>query len=360
MQFPSTDGFLVREVSVADEPLYLVYPRLQSTEWTPETLKFRSSVWTKDGILVSAGFKKFFYHGEKPGLYPVFPTDLGNVSCVEKIDGSCLIVSKYKGHPIIRTRRCFDATTHEESGSDIEFFRQKYPKAFDNDVLDGGYSLIYEWTTPSFRIVIDYGEEPQLTLLGAIHHSDYEMVDQNGVDELSQVLGIPRPRRYTFDSLEHMIESVKAFEDKEGICAYYNHDQNIVKIKGLRYLTVHAFLSKCSTKTLFDLYLEHGSPSYEELESYITRGFDYECAVFAKPYLDELYDGVAELNTRIRDAKHLIEKWKSRPRRDFAKFLNENYPKHVPTLVFFFMDHPDEELSGNMLRQSLKKCLPNG
>jgi hypothetical protein len=72
-----------------------------------------------------------FYHfpnlpilNENPEHFPV-PTDLKNSVITDKLDGSLLIVSKYKGNYILRTRGTVDAT-RLENGYELEIFKQKY------------------------------------------------------------------------------------------------------------------------------------------------------------------------------------------------------------------------------------------
>jgi hypothetical protein len=84
----------------------LVNPVDMGCQWDSSNLIFRSSVWDSEGNLVSAGFKKFFNLFEKPELSPGVE-ELSDAEIIEKIDGSCLIISRYKDRLIIRTRGTF-------------------------------------------------------------------------------------------------------------------------------------------------------------------------------------------------------------------------------------------------------------
>ena len=158
------DNFTTRLVSIAGEECVLVNPMNFGCDWKPDTLHFRSSIWNSDGELISAGFPKFFNYGEKP-LVSEIPTESADFKAITKIDGSLLIVSKYKGEVIIRTRRCVDATTLT-NGDEIAILKEKYPLAFD---VPEGNSYLFEWVSPTHRIVIKYNEI-DIKLIGSISH----------------------------------------------------------------------------------------------------------------------------------------------------------------------------------------------
>ena len=90
------ESFYVNEHVWNGERVYLVVPKEMGCVWTQENKIFRSSVWNYDGELISASFPKFVNWGEKPETFPT-PSSLDNTTIVDKLDGSTLIVSKYKG-----------------------------------------------------------------------------------------------------------------------------------------------------------------------------------------------------------------------------------------------------------------------
>ena len=58
-EFPSTEEFCVRECLIANTKCKLVFPNKMEIDWNDDNKIFRSSIWTEDGHLVSASFKKF-------------------------------------------------------------------------------------------------------------------------------------------------------------------------------------------------------------------------------------------------------------------------------------------------------------
>lgn len=86
-----TESFVIRDVQIAGETCYLVFPKHIGCKWTKQNLIFRSSVWNSEGELISASFKKFFNWGEKPELaYTPFSLKAnGGCQILEKLDGCC-------------------------------------------------------------------------------------------------------------------------------------------------------------------------------------------------------------------------------------------------------------------------------
>ena len=115
---------------IAGENCILVTPKVIGVKWTQENKIFRSSIWDVRGNLVSASFSKFTNWGESPEEFPV-PNSLKNCTVVEKMDGSLLSVTKYKGQYILRTRGTFDAHAME-NGHELEIFKEKILNKLEN------------------------------------------------------------------------------------------------------------------------------------------------------------------------------------------------------------------------------------
>jgi hypothetical protein len=239
-------------------------------------------------------------YGEKPSFEPL--TD-NSVKAITKIDGSCLIVSKYKGELIIRTRGTVDAF-NLENGHEIELLKKKYPVAFDNDFLDNEmHTLLFEWTTPTNRIVLRETEEPTLWLIGIVFHIDYSYVDQHYLDQYAIELGVERPKTYSVSTnvdIETLKNQIEPLKDIEGVVIYDESGQTLKKIKTLRYLELHrVFTGVKSVDHLFDLFVEYGQPNRENFETLLATNFDWELVTTLKPLMDELYAKAKRISDRI-------------------------------------------------------------
>jgi len=322
------ENFMVHENVVGDEPVYLVQPVHVGAQWSKDNLIFRSSVWSKDGDPVSLSWKKFANFGEKPEVFDV-PSSLTGCEAMEKIDGSTLIVSRYKGNLIVRTRGTVDASKLD-NGHEIEVLKQKYPKVFDNGYLEDS-SIVLEWCSPTNRIILDYGSEPILYLTGIIRHSNYRYVSQNVLDHYAAQWGVLRPRRYKFDTLEQLQASVKEFRGVEGVCLYFNEGQDITKIKGLQYLMLHRAKSDVgSIDKVIDLYFGHRKDngsflSFDEFYDFIATSFDYEIAEIARGHIKNICDGMQKVSEIEIDMIAESIYLKSLSRRDAAAIVLKEY-----------------------------------
>jgi len=337
---------------VEKEDLVLVCAKHMGTIWNSENLIFRSSVWTKDGELVSPSFKKFFNWDEQPDIESK-PTSLKECHCIEKIDGSALIVSKHKKQIIKRTRGSLDVS-FLENGYEVDQFEKRYPKAFNPPEH---LSYIYEWVSPKNRIIIDY-TDPDVYLTNVIQHEDYSYFKQNKLDEIAKELGVKRPKIFNFSDIQNMITTISELEGAEGICVYYHGDQYIRKIKSLKYLTLHRMKSYFSTKDVIDYYAKHSMPSYKEFVEILTTELDYEIVSMMIPDISKVVDASREVKEILNHCKKFADSIRGLIRKDAAAKVFSAYGKTNKTaIVFNYLDNktPDEKMLKILLNQILLK-----
>jgi len=353
--------FYVNEHIINGEVCYLVNPQHIGCTWTKENKIFRSSLWNSQGELISASFPKFVNWGEKPDVFPV-PTSLRGCTVVEKLDGSTLIVSKYNGQYIIRTRGTVDAANMEKNGQEIEIFKNEVlPKLFGgnnmNDTEDTWpSSFIFEWTSPLNQIVINYGDKPRFVLIGAIDHADYRLFSQSTLDDIARTFGLERPAIYTFKDVADLIGSVEQWQDAEGVCVYSNDDQEIHKCKSFNYLKLHRFKSNATFENTVDLFFQFDMPEYKEFEAKLIQTFDYECFLMVQGFISKICDGYKEVIKIIQGMNHFVEtKLKNLPnRREQAAKVFESYGRETNRSSYVF-----KILDGKQLieKDDLKKLL---
>jgi len=270
------DQFMVHQHLLNGEVLWLVQPQHIGAKFTQANKHFRSSLWSNDGELISAGFFKFPNWGENPENFPV-PTSLKGTTVVEKIDGSLLIVSQYKGQLILRTRGTSDASKLN-NGHELEIFRKQFVKALKWDTPDTwNVSLLFEWVSPEQKIILNYGEQPDWYIVGIVNHTNYSLHSQSDLDMWGKNYGFKRPVTYTFPSVEELMTNVEAWKGKEGVCVYSKDGQTIHKVKGAWYLAIHRMKEQFgSIEHLIDAWFSWGSPDYQKAEGIIVTQFDYE------------------------------------------------------------------------------------
>jgi hypothetical protein len=303
--------FMAHEHIVAGEVVTLVQPQHIGTKWSQDNKHLRSSLWNHEGELISAGFPKFTNWGENPENFPV-PTSLRNCTVMEKLDGSLLIVSKYKGHYILRTRGTVDASVLA-NGYELELFKEKFLKSLTHDTPDTwNVSILFEWVSPINKIVLNYGDEPDWYVVGIVHHSDYSLYSQEDLDMWAKNKGFKRPTTYTFTDVNDLLKNVDTWKGKEGVCVYSKNDQTIHKVKGAWYLALHHLKSELSNiEKIMDVWLEQGMPDYNTFYNYIVNTFDYELAEQCRGHISNICDAKKEVdkivwgmnlfvNTRLR------------------------------------------------------------
>lgn len=322
------ENFSIHPHIIAGETCWLIQAKHIGTKWNKDNMIFRSSVWNSQGEPVSLSFKKFFNWGEQPELaYTPFSVKAnGGVDLMEKIDGSTLIVSKYKGQHIVRTRGTVDATKID-NGYEIEFLKDKYPNAFDLGLDDTvGFSVIYEWVSPVNRIVLNYGTEPDIYLIAIIKHDNYTLATQSVLDQYAKDIGVKRPKRFQFEKIKEMLDAVEALKGQEGLCCYCNGGQDIRKVKSAWYLACHRMKSELgSYERLIDFYFEQNQPEYQEAYQYLVDNFDFEIAETYRGDLSRICTGIKDVNRIIHCMKVKTEPLKAVPRKDAAAVILQAY-----------------------------------
>jgi hypothetical protein len=290
--------FMVHEHFLNGEVVYLVQPQHIGTKWTQDNKHLRSVVVNYEGEVISAGFPKFTNWGENPDHFPV-PNSLRNCTVMEKLDGSLLIVSKYKGQYILRTRGTVDASTMA-NGHELELFTDTILKTLESKIVTWStwkFSILFEWVSPINKIVLNYGDEPDWYLVGMICHDEYELYSQSDLDDFANRHNLKRPATYTFTDVNDLLQNVDQWKGKEGVCVYSKNDQTIHKVKGAWYLALHHMKSELSNiEKVLDVWLEQGMPDYNTFYNYIFTTFDYELAEQVKGMISRIADGKKEVN----------------------------------------------------------------
>jgi hypothetical protein len=301
----------------------LVNPDGFNAAWTQDNSIFRSSVWSKSGELLSPGLKKFVNWSERPEHFPV-PLSLKNTSMLSKLDGFCLIISKVDDNVCARTRGTFDFR-QLETGWELDVLKDKYPKAFENTLLDDGFTLIFEAVSDVNKIILSYDDCPDMFLLNIIDSHDYSYMTQTMVDNIAVSYNLKRPERRTFKNIDEMLEIIPNEEDIEGYCLYYGRDQ-IVKLKTLKYLRLHRMKSDlASLEKIVDIFIDFGCPNYLEFYNKIEEQFDFELAEYCKGNLSKICDAYKEVKLIEVGMKTFCERLSGLTRKEQALKIISSY-----------------------------------
>lgn len=253
---------------IAGEECTLICPNrnIFDIKWNDDNSIFRSSMWNSEGELISASYKKFFNFGEDLE-YQRDLTCYNEFIATEKIDGSTLIVSKYKDEYIIRTRGNPD---YFNQPSAMEYKKWLLELLEDNayPLFETEYckncSLVFEIYTPNNQIVLNMGAQPRLFLTNIVRHDEYKYFDIEKVKEIAFLRCLDFPEMYfvgrycEYKTVAELCSFVKHRKNAEGVCLYFSDNQKILKIKSDDYLIRHKLRYSLSNKALFELCLLYG------------------------------------------------------------------------------------------------------
>ena len=222
-----------------------------------------------DGKVASRPLHKFYNLNERDGSRE-FDFDWTQVQCVmPKRDGSMIqtvAVNKspfskiiFEGEQFYPIEQSFDVKSKKSFGSEVaEHARQFILKsqeliAFCEFVTNHGCTAIFEWTSPSSRIVLDYKKD-QLQLLHIRHNKTGEYWPQSQLKVLANQYKIETcDRDASSDELQsladnginivpQLIELANTLEGIEGWVIQFN-DGRMVKVKTKQYLELHRVLT---------------------------------------------------------------------------------------------------------------------
>jgi RNA ligase len=193
------------------------------------------------GKLIAQSFPKFFNLGEMPeSQIPNLPNEPYVVT--EKMDGSLGIVYFYNGTWRVATKGSLNSVQAQKA---VELL-QKYNI---NELLRGD-TLLVEIIYPENKIVVNYGGEEKLVLLGGYHTNGIELSVEE-LKEISSATKLPLVNSYSY-SINEMIELQKTLpKDREGFVVRYA-DGLRVKIKGAEYVKIHKLISGISPLSIWE------------------------------------------------------------------------------------------------------------
>ena len=354
-----TDNFMSHEYILNGEVVTLIQPKNIGVKWTQDNKHMRSVVVNYEGEVISASFPKFTNWGENPDNFPV-PNSLKNATVLEKLDGSTLIVSKYNGQYILRTRGTVDASTMA-NGFELELFKSTILSKLQDNNDTWNYSVLFEWLSPRNVIVLRYSDEPMWKLIGFINRTDYSLATQDVLDVMAKKYDLLRPEIYTFTDVTDMLQIVDKWQDREGVCLYSKNGQTIHKIKAAKYLLLHHLKSELSSlEKIMDVWLEQGMPDYNTFYNYIVTTFDFELAEQIKGTISRIVDGKKEVNKIVDGMNNFVNnRLRSLPsRKEQAQLVISSYGEtNRAAFVFKLLDGKSlgKEEYKKLMFQVLKK-----
>jgi RNA ligase len=201
--------------------------------WDEVTLQCRGLITDDKGNVVARPFKKFFNMEENRHT----PTQEFEV--FEKMDGSLGIMFLYNNELVCATRGSF--------ASDQSKWMTNFAKKHNyQNIIVEGFTYLFEIIYPENRIVVNYGDQERLVLLGIIKTETGEEVPYGDLFEQFDVV-----KKYDgitdYSYLKHAIA-----DTKEGFVVRFSNGDRM-KIKGEEYLRLHKIMTNLSTTGVWEV-----------------------------------------------------------------------------------------------------------
>ena len=360
------DKFTFRLCTVGGDDCVLIKPKPEMEGfWDDNNKIYRSSIWRiSDGYPVSLGYKKFVNYNELPAFEIPENTELGKFEAVEKIDGTCVIISKYKGELIVRTRGTVDAHIHTNSDDLFKLVDELKLWSVGLHPDTWGVSFIFEWVTPSNAIVLQYPKS-KLFLTGMVKHSDYSYYEQSDLDFYARMYKWDRPERMLKDEYDNLFGFNKGTWKEacalwthfmtdhrkcEGYVLYFDRGQVLKKLKTGWYLVAHSLRfsgnytkSLIATLTCFNHLDSKKDYTEEEFIEVVRKYRDHEYVETSKPqildvlriYKEHVLKPMAQAKEYLdkketKDWKAVLETIEEHPEIDKSIFWMVNKNKRLP------------------------------
>lgn len=273
--------------------------------WNDVTLACRGLILNDKNEIIARPFPKFF-NLEEPEAQ-VLPTTSFQV--FDKLDGSLGILYWLDGKPFIASRGSFSS---EQSDKANELLYQKYVDAIPN--LNPSYTYLFEIIYPENRVVVDYGTEEKLVLIGIIE-------TKTGIELALMDIGFPLVKEYTnFSKIEEL--SQQQWENHEGFVIRFENGFR-VKVKFEEYVRLHRILTQFSTVDIWECL--SGESSLQVLLENVP---------------DEFFEWVKRVESDLKRQFQAIEE------------DCKNYYKVLETrkeTAMYFLSHPHKDVLFNML-----------
>jgi RNA ligase len=305
--------------------------------WDDITLQCRGLVTDNEGNIIARPFKKFFNIEEEKH------TPTSEFEVFDKMDGSLGIMFKYNGETICATRGSFTS----DQAKWMENFAKEYN--YQNIIVDG-FTYLFEIIYPDNRIVVDYGGQERLVLLGIINTKTgeelpYDDISFDGWDIVQKYDGIK-----DYSILKSIIDN-----NAEGFVVRFSNGDRM-KVKGEEYLRLHKIMTNISTTGVWEM-LSNGKDINEVLKDVPDEFYKK-----VKEYADRLKYGYFQVSEHCGKSHDYFRYGKYNDRdpeptkKEYAEHVMKySHPPYRAVMFAMWDGKPYDKIIWNILKPEFKK-----
>jgi len=211
-----------------------------SKKWDKVTKTCRGLILDINNEIVARPFEKFFNYGE---IEESLPNRTPKI--YKKLDGSLIIVTWYNNDLIVSTRGSF---VSEQSQIARKILLANYP-LIEKIKSDEGFTYLFEYTSPSNRIVILYPEE-RLTLLAVIINWDGRECNLDYWRSFDFIKVVDEYKaEWSEDTIQQLLDL--NLNNEEGFVLRWDNNFR-VKVKFAEYFRLHKLITGLNEKTIWE------------------------------------------------------------------------------------------------------------
>jgi RNA ligase len=292
-------------------------------KWNKYTLNARGTVYEiATGKIVAKAFPKFFNFSELDLEKQTEILKNPNYTITDKADGSLGIVYYYDGKWRVNTRGSFTSDQAIKATEMLEKYNFRS--------ISKGATLLVEIIYPENRIILDYGDEEKLVLIGAYNTETGDEYDINTINTFSD---FPVVETHEM-KIPEIIELQKTMpKTQEGFVVRFSNGER-VKFKGAEYLRLARAMFSSTPLELWRN-MKDGKVDKEFLA-----GIPEEFDEIIKPVVEKLESSYKIYQLSIADSYMEIPYETLKNRKNLGLFLKENPKfKHKSAMFPFFLEN---------------------
>jgi RNA ligase len=227
----------------------------------PAALETRGNVYdVHTGECICACFPKFFNVGERDDTQPDLVKD-SIVEVFEKRDGSMITPVMINNKLYWKTKKSFCSDVANLAQSLVS----ETVDMFAKECIQRGYTPIFEFTHPDNRIVLDYGNQPNFTLIAARNMASGDFLGWLHLEHLAEEFHIPMVKAYskTWTELTYDIENAVGIEGYVLVL----EDGRRVKLKTKWYMDLHHTMTELRERDVVEAVLNE---TVDDMKSLLT------------------------------------------------------------------------------------------